>query len=263
MLTFGRANTLLFAGLLTLNLLQFLVSLSGWWYLLPVSVYLLLIGLGSFKVDSQFHFPVICSNPAAGQGVVLSYDDGPDPVNTPRLLEVLKQHDIKAVFFLIGRKAAANPELVQRINAEGHILGNHTYQHSNFFDFLPAYGMARELLRSVQQLRSITGRDVRWFRPPFGVTNPMMKRALRKTRMIPIGWSIRSLDTTGRSTQQVLNRVQKAQAGDIILLHDTRPDAPELLEQTIALLHQKGLAILAPEQLIPEAPYSSTDTPAS
>ena len=258
MLNFGRANTLLFAGLLTLNLLQFFISVSGWWYLLPVVVYLTLIIIGSFRVNSQFHLKVICSNPDVKEGVVLSYDDGPDPRNTPRLLDILKKHQLSAAFFLIGRQAEAQADLVQRIYNEGHIIGNHTYGHSHFYDFFPAFTMAKELLRSREVLRTITGASVRWFRPPYGVTNPMIKRSLRKTHFIAIGWSIRSLDTTARDTDRVLERVRKAKAGDIILLHDTRPDAPELLEKIIGHFNEKGLKIIPPEQLIPETPYQST-----
>jgi len=255
MLTFGRTNTILFAGLLTLNISQFFTSVSGWWYLALGAGYMTVISIGSFRVNSNFHFPVICRNSSIDKGVAITFDDGPDPETTPRILEVLKKHDAKAAFFLIAQKAEAHPDLVRRIHNEGHIIGNHTYGHSYYFDFFPAFRMLREFVKSQEVINNIIGKKIVWFRPPYGVTNPMMKKALRKSGFITVGWSIRSLDTVIKDPEKVIARVSKAKAGDIILLHETRPDMPEILDRVLSMLEERGEPVLSPEIIIQPAPY--------
>lgn len=255
MLTFKRTNTFLFACLLTMNVLQFVTHVSGWWYLGLGLIYMTIVSIGSFRVDSNFHFPVICKNAEIKGGVALSFDDGPDPETTPRILDILKQHQVTAVFFLIGKKAEAQPELVQRIHNEGHILANHTYGHSYFFDFFPGFVMLKEFMKSQQVIYNIIGKKIHWFRPPYGVTNPMMKAGLKRSGFIPIGWSIRSLDTVIKDPERILNRMRKAEGGDIILLHDFRKDMPELLERILQLLKEKNLKVVSPELIIGTAPY--------
>jgi peptidoglycan/xylan/chitin deacetylase (PgdA/CDA1 family) len=255
MLTFGKSNTILFAGLLTMNILQFFISVSGWWYLGLTGVYITLISIGSFRVNSNFHFPVYCSNTGIGKGVAITFDDGPDPEITPRILEVLRHHQAKAAFFMIAEKAESQPELVKQVIAEGHIIGNHTYGHSYWFDFFPPFKMLREFVKSEEVIKKITGKSIIWFRPPYGVTNPMMKRALKKSGFAPIGWSIRSLDTVIKDPEKVIERVKKSEGGDIILLHETRSDMPEILGRVISILAEKGQPVLSPEQVITIPPY--------
>lgn len=259
MLTFGKSNTILFAGLLTLNILHFFIPVNGWWYLLPGLVYMTLISIGSFRVDSNFHFPVICRNPEIKNGVAITFDDGPDAEVTPRILEVLRRHQVKAAFFLIAKKAEQQPELVKQIMEEGHIIGNHTYGHSYWFDFFPPYKMLEEFNRSESVIRQITGKSISWFRPPYGVTNPMMKTALRKSGFIPIGWSIRSLDTVIKDPEMVIDRIRKSKGGDIILLHETRPDMPEILERVIIMLKESQQPVLSPDTVIQAPPYRNNE----
>lgn len=258
MLTFGKTNTLLFAGLITMNVLQFFTHVSGWWYLGWGLMYMIVISIGSFRVDSQFHFPVICRNREATKGVALTFDDGPDPVVTPRILEVLEKHNVHAAFFMIAHKAEQYPELVQKVLQKGHIIGSHTYSHSHWFDMFTPRRMHGEFMRSTEIFRQILDKTVRWFRPPFGVTNPMMKRGLRNTGLIPIGWSIRSLDTVIKDPEKVIRRVMKAETGDIILLHENRRDMPDILNRILEQLKQKGLPVVHPEDIILQAPYSET-----
>ncbi len=255
MLTFNRTNTFLFACLLTLNLLHFVTHVSGWWYLVLGLVYMLIINIGSFRVDSNFHFPVICKNPTVKDGVVLSFDDGPDAETTPLVLDVLKKHNAKAVFFLIGKKAEEQPELVKRIIQEGHTLANHTYGHSYYFDFFPAFKMLKEFMKSQAVIFDITGKKIRWFRPPYGVTNPMMKKALKKSGFIPIGWSVRSLDTVIKDPDGVMDRMKKTKGGDILLMHDIRKDMPAIVERILIMLAEKKLQVVLPEIIIGTPPY--------
>src|SRR5580692_10030031 len=97
--------------------------------------------------------------------LALTFDDGPNPACTPRLLDILSQHDVRATFFLVGRYAYAEPALVRRIQAAGHLIGNHSWSHPNLA-ITPARRITEELTRTRDTLRQITGAPVRYFRPP-------------------------------------------------------------------------------------------------
>jgi peptidoglycan/xylan/chitin deacetylase (PgdA/CDA1 family) len=239
---------------MALNICQFFFDVSGYWYLGVGLVYWTIISIGSFRVDSQFHFYVTCKG-TKKKGVVLSFDDGPNPEVTPALLDLLKKYDIKALFFLIGKNAEAHPELVKRIVDEGHVIGNHTFSHSYYFDFWFPKKMSKDIDRCTQLLRTLTGKRTFWFRPPYGVTNPMMKKALGKSWLAPIGWSVRSLDTVIRDRTKLMKRISKAVPGDIILLHDNRPDCPQIVEELIHYLTAKNIPFVHPEQEIGMSAY--------
>ena len=258
MLTFKRTNTVFFACLLTINLFRIFSHASGWWYVALGVAYMLVINIGSFRVNSNFHFKVFCNNPEIKDKVMLSFDDGPNADVTPRLLDVLKKHQVHAAFFLIGKKAEAHPELVQRIHQEGHIIANHTYGHSHYFDFFPGFVMKKEFMQSQELIYSLIGKRIHWFRPPYGVTNPMMKNALKKSGFLPVGWSVRSLDTVIKNPDRILARISAVKGGDIILLHDLRNDMPEIAERVLQLIHKKGLSVGEPEEIIGMPAYVET-----
>ena len=116
-------------------------------------------------------WPALIAPRRAGE-LALTFDDGPNPAWTPRLLDILASHDVRATFFLVGRFAQAEPELVRRIAAAGHLIGNHSWSHPNLA--LTATGrIDEELQRTSETLEQITGAPVRYFRPPFGARRPM------------------------------------------------------------------------------------------
>jgi peptidoglycan/xylan/chitin deacetylase (PgdA/CDA1 family) len=128
--------------------------------------------------------------------VLLTFDDGPDPVQTPKVLDVLRKHNAKAMFFLIGKNIEAYPEIVKQIVQDGHFVGNHTYSHQGKFPIFSANKMAEELVKTDGILQKITGTSVTFFRPPFGITNIRISRIVRKLNYKVIGWNIRSYDTS-------------------------------------------------------------------
>lgn len=163
--------------------------------------------------------------------VAITFDDGVDPAMTPKVLDVLKQYNARATFFLIGERAHLYPEIVARIAAEGHAIGNHSYYHKWNFPMQSTQRMVEEIALCSEAIEKITGTEVRLFRSPFGVTNPMVGKAIRKSGLKSIGWSIRSLDTIGQPTDKVKQRViKRMRAGEIVLLHDNRVGADRLLE---------------------------------
>lgn len=203
-----------------------------------------LLALGSGFI--QFDFFLKSINQLSRDGISLTFDDGPDPITTPKILDILKANNVKASFFLIGRKAKDYPDIVKRIQEEGHVIGNHSYSHSNFLPLLPGALLKRDILKCNELLNKLTGSQVTLFRPPFGVTNPNYRRVLRKLRLTSVGWSLRSLDTTAKSAQEVLNKViPELKNSNIVLLHDTQESTIEALPTIIEECHKNGMAIVS------------------
>jgi peptidoglycan/xylan/chitin deacetylase (PgdA/CDA1 family) len=175
-------------------------------------------------------------------GVVLTFDDGVDEIQTPKVLDVLKKYDAKAIFFIIGEKAEKHPHLVQRIVAEGHKIGIHSYTHKPIFPILAYDNMHKEVWDTKEILEKITGEIVDLFRPPFGVTNPNVGKVVEELNLKTIGWNIRSLDTNmSQDRLQVAERVsQKLTGRDIILLHDDRQGSEILLEALLKNIEKSG-----------------------
>ncbi|MDR1764093.1 MAG: polysaccharide deacetylase family protein [Dysgonamonadaceae bacterium] len=174
--------------------------------------------------------------------LALTFDDGPDEATTPKILEILKKRGIKAVFFCTGKNLESNRELAQMIAAEGHLLGNHTYSHSFWFPFYSSKRMKAEIAHCQQIISEIApAQSQKLFRPPFGVTNPNLRKALRGSDFRVIGWNIRSLDTVKASADAIFKRVSKRlRPGGIILFHDTLPQTADALEKFINHSKQAG-----------------------
>lgn len=197
---------------------------------------------GSFQIRANYFLSSI--HKGKKKSVSLTFDDGPDPANTPAILDILKEKNISATFFVIGKKAEQHPELVERIYAEGHTLGNHSYSHSRFLGFFSQSRLHHELVRSNEVIESITGQKPIFFRPPFGVTNPRYARVLKDLKMKSIGWSLRSFDTRAKNKYQLIERiVVSLKKSDIILLHDNLTVTAEALEDIIEHCRNKKLDI--------------------
>ena len=194
----------------------------------------------SYYIGSGVYVKTICRPNT--HGVVLTFDDGVDEVQTPKVLEVLKKHDAKAIFFIIGEKAEKYPHLVQRIVSEGHKIGIHSYTHKPIFPILAYDNMHKEVWDTKEILEKITGETVDLFRPPFGVTNPNVGKVVEELNLKTIGWNIRSLDTNmSQDRLQVAERVsQKLTGKDIILLHDDRQGSEILLEALLKNIEKLG-----------------------
>lgn len=230
-------------------------SLFLWSVATIISVLLTFI-VASGRIDSGFYIKAICRRDVKEPYVVLSFDDGPDKTNTPRILELLRENGIKAVFFVVGEKASQNPDIIQNADAGGHIIGNHTFSHSNMIDFYSADRFANELIKTEETVEKITGRRTRLFRPPFGVTNPNIKQAVDKLGYCTIGWSLRALDVSFGSTSASMRRIRKKiQPGDIILLHDSAPYAVELVEELIGFLKERKIVVIGIDRFTREIPY--------
>ena len=179
--------------------------------------------------------------PTAHKQVFLTIDDGPC-ADTPEVLELLAAHNTKALFFLIGERAAAHPEWVQRIVAEGHQIGNHTYTHPayTFWAYSPSR-QRRELSRCQQTLAALMGYVPVWFRAPAGLRNPFCNAIAHECGLHVLGWQARGFDGVACNVENVVRRLRKnLMPGAILLVHQGMPQSVEVLRQTLKMLKQDG-----------------------
>jgi len=177
--------------------------------------------------------------------VALTFDDGPDPVDTPKLLDLLREKDVKATFFVVGKRADQYPEIVRRAWTEGHLVANHTWSHNSLFCFLMPRRLRTEIDRCTESIRHSCGFPPRLFRSPVGLRHPLLAPYLETAGLEYISWSIRTLDTLTANSSVIARRIlNKAASGDIILLHDRLPRGTsamlEALPQVIDELRKRG-----------------------
>jgi len=222
-----------------------------WWIFAALS---LLIGLGVAFPQLSFFGPFICRGSTDSRQIALTFDDGPDGVSTPALLDLLRHEGVPATFFCIGRRVAAERELTTRIAFEGHLLGNHTYHHSNLTNFFGPRRLREELQLTQAAIAAATGIAPAYFRPPMGLSNPFTFYVARKLGLRVLGWTIRSLDTRITEPERVVARVTEGLApGAIILLHDGNIPAERLVltaKLLLAKLREQNYTVVRLDKLL-------------
>jgi peptidoglycan-N-acetylglucosamine deacetylase len=231
-----------------------MIDVPLWWYVVLVLVFIGLTAAGSFLLSWEFYLPVRSSG--SGNAIALTFDDGPVPGKTDRILDVLASRDVKASFFCIGSRVAANRSLAGRIFNEGHLLGNHSFFHSPTFDLQSTSMITKELSDTDTAIHEVTGKKPKFFRPPYGVTNPMVARAVSRRNYTVIGWSVRSFDTVIRDPRKLFQRVSKPlRGGDIVLFHDHCDQTIEILPALLDHIKNLGLKVVRVDELLNEKPY--------
>lgn len=250
MLNYQKTNFFLLAIILVLLAINFFVPVQWWWFLLVFGIRFVILFIGSFFISSNFHIKGYCGNPLENKKIIsLTFDDGPNE-NTLLILDILKKKNVKATFFCIGKNIEKHPEILKRIMEEGHIVGNHSYSHSSFFDFYRKNRVIEEIRKTDALVESISGKKVQLFRPPYGVTNPSIRRALEVTKHKVIGWNIRSLDGILKDEKIIFARIKKRIApGGIVLLHDTY-HTPSILERLMLYLEENEYKVVSIEALL-------------
>ena len=156
---------------------------------------------------SELFGRALIAPPRPGE-LALTFDDGPNPAWTPRLLDILATHDVRATFFLVGRYAQAEPDLVRRIAEAGHLIGNHSWSHPNLALTAPSR-ILDELARTSDALAQITGQPVGYFRPPFGARRPSVLHTARGLGMKPVLWNAITSDWSEASADRIAQRLQR------------------------------------------------------
>ncbi len=252
MLSRRVVNPLSVTFILGLAILAFFIPVPWWIYVLAVIAWFFITAFGSFFVRWNYHLKSLhCNKNAAENWVSITFDDGPNSQFTPKVLTILKEHSAKATFFCIGRQIENHPDVLKQILAEGHSIGNHTYSHSKTFGFFGLEKVKDELRKTKSIVQNLTGLQMNLYRPAFGVTNPQIEKAVKSLGLQSIGWNVRSLDTTARSENKVLDRVvSKVSKGDIILLHDTSEKSIAILERLLVFLREENLQSVTVERLL-------------
>jgi len=242
-------------GLLGMALGLCLARLSGagvpdtaLWSLLALLLVAVVLGV-RFPALGVFARPILaahCQQPL----VALTFDDGPHPQHTRRVLELLAKTAHRATFFVIGARAQEHPELLAEIVGQGHGLGNHSWRHSYLTPALPAARLEAELRQTSELLARFAGQAPRWFRPPVGLLSPPVELAARRAGLEIVIWTATARDgVSWADAGKGLARLRKhMKPGAILVLHDgvqtsaaQPPAVHDLLPRLLAELDARGL----------------------
>ena len=211
-------------------------------------------GLGvSFPEWGLFGFS-LCRVRTMQKVVSLTFDDGPDLASTPALLDLLARRGVRATFFCVGRHVASHRDLVRRIAAEGHLIGNHSFAHSRGTNLFGDARLRADIELAQQEITRTVGRTPEFFRPPMMLTNPRIFRVTRALSLTVAGCAIRCYDLRGGSAQEMLARVQRRlRPGVIIAMHDGGVPAERLVNlagQLLDKLDTQGYRCLRLDELV-------------
>ena len=182
-------------------------------------------------------FPwILWKGPTELPEVFLTFDDGPHPIHTPRVLDILKHDQTKATFFLVGEKILLYPEIVERINKEGHTIGNHGFFHHRL-TFQRAEKIRKQILETDDAIEKITGQKPLFFRPPHGRFDPRFRRLMKELQHRMVLWSLLSYDFRESDPRKLIRRIQEnLHPGAIVVLHDGHPNSQITLEALLQIL---------------------------
>jgi peptidoglycan-N-acetylglucosamine deacetylase len=237
-------------AMLGLAVYYWVYGLPLWAFAVPVALYGLAVAYGSYFIEANFFFKSYCNGSTTQKHIALSFDDGPAQY-TAQVLQILQDYGVEAAFFCIGNRIAGNEAILQQIHQEGHLIGNHSFSHHFWFDLYSASKMQSDLAQMNQLAENVTGLKLRLFRPPYGVTNPNLKKAIKAGDFVSVGWNVRSLDTVIKDPQKLLQRVNKRlKPGAIVLFHDTNATTVTILPAFIKQALANGYQIVRLDKML-------------
>ncbi|MEM5434544.1 polysaccharide deacetylase family protein [Paraburkholderia diazotrophica] len=250
-------NPPMFNATLTWHALMFagwIVAPSAWpWWVAGIfASHLVVVTIGLWPRSSLLgpNWTRLPDTPRNADAVALTIDDGPDPVVTPKVLDLLDAHGVRATFFCIGARAQRHPALMREIVARGHAVENHSQVHVHTFSVTLPRGLTREIDAAQRTLESLTGERPMFFRAPAGLRNVFLEPVLQKLDLRLAAWTRRGFDTRERNPQRVLERlVDGLAARDILLVHDAtaalgasgEPVVLDVLPRLIETVRARGL----------------------
>ena len=188
------------------------------------------VAYGAAYPRAQLFGSAVCRTNAARK-LAITFDDGPNPALTPKLLDLLEKHDARATFFVIGRYAGKCPEIVRETAARGHVVANHTQTHPNLF-WLGQRAIRDELQLTQAAIFAAAGFAPKWFRPPYGFRNPWVGKTAEELSLRTVMWTLIPGDWTPQAPEQLIRKMQPIErhaernlaspneTGDILCLHD-------------------------------------------
>ncbi|MGG0656192.1 polysaccharide deacetylase family protein [Rummeliibacillus pycnus] len=178
--------------------------------------------------------------------VALTFDDGPSKTVTPKVLKILKKHNVKATFFMVGSQVKANPKIAKQVQEAGHEIGNHTYSHPNLMNLTNAQ-IKSQLTRTNTAIKNATGHNPTLFRPPYGAVD---NRVRAQTKLPVTLWSVDTLDWKYHNSKKIMTFVKKqTYPGAIILMHDIHISTADGLDAVITYLKKQGYTFVTVSEL--------------
>lgn len=221
------------------------------YYGVLILIYMAVLFYGSYFIQSNFYIKAVCKGDKSSKRIAITFDDGPMKEFTPRLLDLLKNENVPASFFLIGKNISGNEDLVKRMVSEGHSIGNHSYSHTYWFSLNNAKTITEDLKKCDEEIFKAIGEKPKMFRPPYGVTNPMVAKAVKNGNYDCIGWSIRTYDTNARRADLLLQKsLKNLSNGDVILFHDWGKHTIGILSDFIKEARSHGFEFVRVDELL-------------
>jgi peptidoglycan-N-acetylglucosamine deacetylase len=213
--------------------------------------------LGVLWPHSGMYGDALARGKAGSRSVALTFDDGPHPVTTRAVLEILRQHDVRATFFLLGHKVLAYPEVVREIHAAGHAIGVHGFQHDRLFCLRSSGYALAQIERTQRAIAGACGVRATLFRPPIGFASHLTFRGAERAGVEVIAWTVRSLDglESARAERVAKRVIDHLVDGAIVLLHDAaerddfRPASIAALPEILRALHEQQYTAVSVDQL--------------
>lgn len=253
----ARKTDLIFFLLLPVTIWLVYANVLWWGFLAGlILVYLAVLVAGTVNIGLRFFVPAHNHGRRDVKMVSLTFDDGPDEATLP-VAECLAGHNVQGAFFLIGKRVKEMPEVVVRLTELGHTIGNHGYYHQWWFPLkLPAL-IFNEIALCQTEIERVSGLKPRFFRPPFGITNPWVAKAVRRSGLLPVGWDVRSFDTVIGVSERLSKRLKsRVRNGSIILLHENGEGMVGFLNAFIPWLREQGYEIVSLDKLLHEQAYN-------
>jgi peptidoglycan-N-acetylglucosamine deacetylase len=225
--------------------------------ILPLAFFFIVSLAAPFFPTFGYYLPIISRSKSGKKIVSLTFDDGPDPEVTPKVLQLLEKYKATASFFVIGSSAAKHPQLIKEIVRRGHTIGNHSYHHDCLIMIWSKNTLRREIESTQKELSSM-GIQPLVFRPPVGITSARLKKVLEEQGMICVNFSCRAWDGGNRRIENLSQKIlSKVRLGDIIMLHDSCPKNKALLpywlnelELILMGIREKNLEIVSLSEII-------------
>lgn len=229
----------------------FNIENSNYWTINYIIVFSYLILLYIAVTRHRMNYFYHSINSGNENGISLTFDDGPNTEFTEKALSILEKYNVKATFFIIGKNIKENEALLKKIFDKGHIIANHSFNHTYWFNSLPSKMIAKEIAKNNDTIYSVIKEKPNYYRTPFGLCSPNVARGIKKANMVSIGWNFRSFDTMAKDEKKLLKKMKKhTKDNSIFLLHDNNSFTLNVLDDFLSFCKTNGTEIVSLDKMI-------------